>query len=382
MSLLADTAAMREAAFRAPENHGTPAAPATTVASPLIRKVAVYTLPADRAGETTVSQAFHLFLMWAGTSEDTDRVLWQNYVATLVCTSFPTIRAGVMQSAVFEERILSNAMVDKICQWYEDYLVVTSDDSDMEEDLRATCKTDLEATIIDLKVPRGKLVYDINMADTLSIEAIYGHISLVLFIAGKTITDANRAAITQKRPGAIERKYFNGRIVGPLQGSLRLSATAHVAIHTVFVTLTHLRRETFIQVAQFNAAHGDPVLDVVTTTTRLMRFSGMQQAVLINNFLDAHEEAFAMPFLIPAIKAYLASIKDMNAAPVEQRPYYKLIHGDSTRAFNRNDLMNLVVVAVAEARETNPTLQQYAIPANHQLIMDKYLQGLSLLADD
>jgi len=371
---------MRDAVFRAPENHGTPAVPATTLANPLIRKVIVYSLPAHEAGSEEAAKAFHLFLMVAGTSTTTRRDLWQNYVCTIVCACFPSMRTGILRYAAIEEVVLSQTTMDALKGWYDLYSAcVEGEDPAFVE----AAKGQLMETVIDMRLPPGLPALDVDLADSLDLPAIYGHVSMVLFVAGKTISDANRASITQKRPGAIERKYFGGKVVGPLQGSLRLSNEAHGQIHSAFVSMAHVRKEVFTKVATFNnIADVDPAIEVVATTTRLMRYQGMQQAVLIDQFLSAHEEAFAIPILMPSIQAYAASMRDLMAAPVEQRPYYKIIHGDSTRAFNRNDISNLLVVAVMEARETNPTMMQYAIPANQQLIMDKYMQSLEALEEN
>lgn len=267
-----------------------------------------------------------------------------------------------------------------LMSWYDAYY--GSLDPAVNDADRAAAHALHLASFPDLDMPMATGPEGVNLDDALDPTAIYGHFSLVLFLAGKSITDANRAAITIKRPSAIERKYFAGRSVAPLTGPLSLSTMAHTQIHTAFVQLTHLRREVFTQVAQFNTQTSDPMVEIVATTTRLMRYSGMQQAVLIDNYLSSHEEAFRVPLLIPAIQAYTASMKDLRSVPAEHRPYFKLINGDTTRAFNRNDIENLLTVALMEARETNPTLQQYAMPVNAQLVMDKYTKALQILADE
>jgi hypothetical protein len=370
---------LREGVFRVPEDHSAASALTPSSGSVLVGKTRIVSLPADKASSEEVVKAFHLYLMVSGTSTDETRAHWQSFVATIVCHGFPSMRAGILKSPAYSEAVMSTAAVNQLMEWYENYMGVFNPGAD--DALRAACRNDAPGLWVELGLPQGEAKFDVDMADVLDIPAIYGHLSLVLFLAGKTITDTNRASITQKRPNAIERKYFNEKVVGPLSGSLALSATAHTQIHTAFVQLTHLRKEVFTRVATFNTQTEDSTFEVVATTTRLMRYAGMQQAILIDNFLSAHKEALAVPFLAPAIQAYAASMRDVMAAPAIVRPYFKIIHGDTTRAFNRNEIENLLTVALVDAREVNPTLQQYAIPPNYQLIMDRYTTALHLLSE-
>jgi len=372
-------ASLRDTVFRAAENHNTPASAPPQVSSALIKKVKVVSLPSEKAVDPVAIKAFHLYLIVAGTSTTTDRYAWQNYVATIVSACFPSMKTGILSNAAFEEVIISEAAVQALLTWFEMYQGATSIEE--TEEMRKAYADQLPGLMVDIHLPMGTPAAGFDMDDVLDVPSVYGHMSLVLFLAGKTITDTNRAAISQKRPGAIERKYFNGKPVASLTGPLALSSVAHTYINMAFVSMVHLRRVVFTQVANFNNVATDPTIEVVATTTRLMRYAGMQQAILIDQFLSGHEEAFDIPLLQPSIQAYVASMKDLMNAPAEQRPYYKIIHGDTTRAFNRNDISNLLVAALDEARSLNPTLMQYNIPANHQLVMDKYREYLELLAE-
>jgi len=380
MSAAETNARLRGTVFRAPENHGSPASFNQTTTSALLRRIKVYVLPADHLTVQETVRAFHLLLIVCGTSRTTDRYEWQNYLATLVSACYPVMKADILGDPVYEEVTLSSTNIKDLTDWFTIYTGGTDLSSTQEE--RDASKTMLADMMPLLELPVGTPTVDINLGDVLDIPSVYGHFSVVLFLAGKTITDKNRVAVTQKRPGAIERKYYNGKQVGSLTGSLALSHEAHTYLHLAFVVLTRVRKAVFTHVANFNNHPDDPPTEVVATTTRLMRFAGMQQAVIVDSFLEGHEEAFSVPFLMPAISAYTASMKDLSSAPVEQRAYYKLIHGDTTRAFNRNEISNLLTVALVHARELNPTLLQYNIPPNYQLVMDKYHQALEALATE
>jgi len=207
------------------------------------------------------------------------------------------------------------------------------------------------------------------------VEAIYGYVSLILFLAGKNINDKNRGAITIKRPNAIERKYGMGS-VPCLTGDLKLSNSAHVGINLAFTAMHHARSEVFKEVAKFSHETGDIGVEVAATTTRLMAYAGMQHVVLIDKYLSATPHAERYPVLASSLVAYAASLKELADTPVDQRPYFKLIKGDTTRAFNRKDVEALLVVAITTEMDTNPTLVNYNLPENSDEIVTAYREAV------
>jgi hypothetical protein len=205
---------------------------------------------------------------------------------------------------------------------------------------------------------------------------IYGYFSLILFLAGKTITEVNRAAIVEKRPKAIEGKYFSSAAVPCLSGALRLSNRAHSEVHSAFTAMSHMRELVFTEVAKFSVTKNNYEVEVVATTTRLMAYAGMQHVIMINKFLDANEVAFKIPMLQPALRSYVLSLKHLQTEKEVVRPFFKLIHGDTTRAFNRKDVEPLLVVAVMEELKTNDTLSNFALPGNVEIIQARYAESL------
>jgi hypothetical protein len=373
---------LRDQLFRQPETHAN-VSQRVPVMSALGQRTKVYVLPSTSAADVETVKAFHLFLIVAGTSSSSSKQEWRNFVVTIAGLCFEDMKTAILTSAAYEEVVVSAGFVTQLQNWYDAYKVATDLAGD-DADLRTSCQADIVNELPLLDLPRGVASHEANLDDVLDLESVYGHFSLVLFLAGKTITDRNRAAITEKRPSAIERKYYDGRQVASLSGKLALSTVAHSQVHSAFVALTHARIVIFEQVALFNKQTGIFQFEIVATTTRLMRFAGMQQAAIIDAFLASHEEAFRVPMLAPAIAAYTASLRDVARASDEIRPYYKVIYGDTTRAFNRNDLENLLVVALEDASLVTPSLKQFNRPPNTAIIMERYQQSLALLeeADD
>lgn len=368
---------LQESVFRSSESHSSTVGKFEKGLNPLLSRVQIISLPGDKATQESYMRAFHLYLIVAGTSDSTDARRWRNYVVTLTCACFSNMREDLLANPLHEDKPMSEASVTALMQWYTMYRGALAPDAD--DAVRASCAEDLPGLYPDLDLPLGTASTRIDIDHVLDIPSIYGHFSLVLFLAGKTITEKNRSSITQKRPAAIERKYFGGTPVASLSGSLALSSAAHTQIHAAFVYLGHARKIIFQQVALFNTQDGNPQVEIVATTTRLMRFAGMQQAILIDRWLLAHPEGFRVPLLVPSIQHYVASLKELQKLPSEQRPYFKLINGDTTRAFNRNDLEYVLAVALSEEREINPTLKQYAIPPNFQIICQRYDESVAVL---
>ena len=336
----------------------------------------IYCLSKTDAAEQAAVKAFHLYLIMCGTSDSVVDKEWENYVATLACACLPSIKPGLLgQPASYEEITLSTADVKALTEWYEQCwessnlarLNTQGYDERPPQSLRAPHG-------LTFQLPQGAGAFQGDMEDLMALPSLYGHFSLVIFLADKKDLEHGARGLTHERGVAIEQKYFNGKQIASLTGTLALSDAAHRSIPVVYVSPAALRKLIFKKVASFDQHSSDVCSEVIATTTRLMRYSGMQHVPLIDRYLSRYKYADAITMLRVDLLEYRASKRDMKTIPDEQVPYFKLIFGNDSYPFLRKNLTNLVAVAVTDAREEKPDLRYRWVPANYDRIMERYNQ--------
>jgi hypothetical protein len=192
-----------------------------------------------------------------------------------------------------------------------------------------------------------------------TVPAVYGYFGLLVFLAGKQINDKNLSAITEKRPQNLIDKFAIQEVsTYALKGDGKMSDVAHRYVNQAWVTHTPARRAIIEEVAAFVSATTLPQR-VVYTISKMVENSGMGPAPFIHKFLQARPEIAQYSCIRPALQAYMMSLREVAAAPSHLQPYYKLIHGDTTRAFHRSSIFILSACAVAYERLTSSSMSNF-----------------------
>lgn len=193
------------------------------------------------------------------------------------------------------------------------------------------------------------------------VEAIYGFCGLLIFMAGKKINEKNRSTITERRPQNVIDSYgINEVATYFLTGDGKMQAQAHKMCNQAWVTYAFARRAIITDVAAFASGNSLPQR-VVYTISKLLENVGMQSAYYIHRFLQAFPQAKEYACIKPALGVYAASIREVAKADSRIQPYYKVIHGDLTRAFHRNGLLTLAACAISFEKTTSPSMRNFAL---------------------
>jgi len=191
---------------------------------------------------------------------------------------------------------------------------------------------------------------------------INGFGSLLIFLCGKRITSNNAVTITKKRPmNLINALRIREEDAYILLGEGRMGGMAHAMVHQAWTNHSPVRSAIIKEVAKFGNSAASPAQRQYAIVTRLLEYSGMQPAYFINNFLEVVEDATEYPSLKPAIKAYLTSLREVAAAPRQEQPYYKLIHGEGTRAFHRASILPLSACAIAYEKYKSQSMANFEL---------------------
>lgn len=360
----------RNAAFRPPGIREGANAALAGVTTGLNDTDKYFVLPPGNKDNRTDKEAWALFLMLVGKSDLSIRVKWRSWILSWTSLCFPSITESFTgrATATYEAVVLTTSQIQKLQSIYRLYKAIGSDGADKEEfddEFKEIMSHDSEESTTESAFP---LLPSIKTPDfigdlqgSVEIEGIYGYYSLILFLAGKNINDANRQGITTRRPLAIERKYS---MVGTpsLTGPLQMGNTAHEQVNAAFTAMTVARKAIFEKVAHFSSATGNRSIEVVATTTRLMHYSGMSHVLIIDTFLSSFPHAEKAPVLQGALSYYHSSLNALIATQPVYRPFFKLMHGDTVRVFNRKDVESLIAISVSRLKTTQPTLLQYNVP--------------------
>jgi hypothetical protein len=318
--------------------------------------------------------AFLAQLIIRGRSPSLVAAEWRSWVLTIVAAGFQDMITAIIdqQPTLYEKRVIDPVHLTPLQEMHEGIVgwgMVEPTDA-------VENQTALDA-ILPCMIPLSELPdYDSSevkrdLARCVSIEALYGYLALVLVLAAKSINDANRVAITINRPRNIEQKY---RIVDCpcLTGDLRISDNGHSMINAAFVSMDHFRGALFTRLADVKNAASDRGTAVVMTLVRLLDWTGMTYVPMIDRFLTSHSNIEGYGFLMPSYQSFIASLRALAKVPPHIRPFYKLIHGDTTKMFNRRDVEELMVCAIRDEARDRPSLMQYGLPPTSDQIWETY----------
>lgn len=328
-----------------------------SAAEGIIEKLRVYTWPKGINDQDRL--AFLAFFTAHGRSTDESPSSWATWVLTYTVLCFPEFQESITRANgreyVFEA--LPKSYVTSILAL--NHAALDFSESQPEE---------YERHYYDIKPPPGlpnlvrdQTSYPPELAACSTVPSIYGYCSLLVFLAGKQINEKNSITITEKRPKNLIDSYKIDEYASfILVGDGKMGDEAHRFINQVWITYFHARASIISEVAAFASGATLPQR-VVYTITKLLEYSGMQPASFIHKFLQARPETAQFSCTRPSLNAFISSVREVAAAPGYLQPYYKLIHGEGTRAFHRNSLLVLSSCAIALEKTTSPSMRNFSL---------------------
>jgi len=321
----------------------------------IVEKLRVYNWPKGITDTDKLSVLAYLTAY--GKSADESPSSWATWVISYVVLCFPEMENSItrLNGREYAFEALPKRYIEGVIHLYN--AAMDFDDSQPAE---------YERHFHDLQIPSGfpsipkELdYYPPDLAACATVPAIYGYCSLLIYLAGKQINSQNSIAITEKRPkNLIDAFKINEYASFILTGDGKMGQDAHEAINQVWITYFHARAAVISEVATFAAGATLPQR-VVYTITKMMENSGMQPAYFIYKFLQARPEVREFSCTRAALNAFISSVQEVAAAPGYLQPYYKLIHGDGTRAFHRNSLLTLSACAIAHEKSLSPSMRNF-----------------------
>lgn len=306
-----------------------------------------------------------------GTSESTAVSAWKTYILAYTAALFPSLVPLFNRSVYAPVQISPDHIKDVLAKFDNLESIEEGTDEDTE--------TDQEREFNELTIIPGAPKTDADALTRHLIcethpKIIAAHYSLLLFMAGKRIDSGDHTPITKNRPDALIRKAHLDFEPVILTGSLRFSDASHNAINSAWQELAALRSICFRTFAEYEAEATDDIQDMIFTTMHLLKFSGMQHAKIIHDFLKAYPWAREVPALRTAIAKYDESIVAVAGYPVIVQPYVKIIYGDKATVFPRKEMEVVISCAVQAAQEVSPDIVNFYTSSAFTPIVDAFIE--------
>lgn len=206
-------------------------------------------------------------------------------------------------------------------------------------------------------------------------EALYGFLSLLVFLMGKTITDVNRTSLNVNRTRAIvERNRLQSEDYY-LRGPGKMSNMA-VSMIQRFWTTANPYREAVVDFCIEISTSQRLQDNIIQNTFHLLQWSQMAHARFIQQLLEDLSWVISCDYLRASFVHYITSLDAILKLPSRRRPFLKLIQGDKMTIFNRKALAPLLACALIWLKRSNPTLENYQKPEDQEDVEAKFKADL------
>lgn len=326
-------------------------------AAGIIEKLTIYHWPKNKVVSSDGKLAVLAFMTAYGKSEDEATSKWGTFLFSYMCLAFDEFKDMIdrQNGREYLFRPLPETFIDAVVA-----IVHEAESYDYENPTAyrtALAKLPAMEKFPDTEVSETNFPPDLAL--TLTIPAVYGYVGLLVFLAGKRITPKNESTILEKRPNNLKNAHsINDDQAFFLDGPGQMSRMAHAQLNQAWVRHFHARVAIISEVAKFSAM--DTLAQrVVHTISKMIEYAGMQQGTFIYKFLQAFPHCINYACIRPAYNAYVASVREVASAPQHLQPFYKVLYGESTRAFHRNSILTLSACATAYERYTQPTMDNF-----------------------
>jgi hypothetical protein len=290
----------------------------------------------------------------ACTSPDVNLAHWKNLIATYTNALFQGIVSRLPKDQFVPVKLTTEALARFSAAFSQ--LDAESDSIEDQQGLPAGALTGLTLPwSLPSPDPASLGGWVTYCRDT---KVLFAHYALVVFLAGKQISDTNRVSITENRPRALIQK-FKLEALEILTGHARISDNGHSQLNQAWLEMSSLKAECFREFSTFSHSSTDLGQDILLTNVNMMRFGQMQHATIIHKFLLAYPWASEMQALRQSISVYFDSINAALKVESHLQPFIKIIWGDKSGLFPRKELGPLIAVALDMEKEVHESLANY-----------------------
>jgi len=313
----------------------------------MLRKIPYYTWPTDIEEELKPTLLTALTLPGRSVSDSVTE--WQTWVITWCCLCFDEVPGKIAATKTLEyvPEPLPAVFVEEVRA--------------AEQELLAAPESSVQLAFPP-GLPGTAVAYSARQWNCGTIKGVYGYFALIVHLMGKRVDASTRDNIVNRRPKNIMDKFLCHDLSYIMTGAGRMSDMAHTMIPQAWQESTLVRRLMIRELCTFKEAD---VLgpEIVNTLFQMLDYSGMQPVAFIHRLLEACPWVIEdIPVLRPAFAVYSQSLVSYAQMPAVERPYLKLLYGDTTKLFHSKSMVDLTACAVEYLKQYEPSMAGYTAP--------------------
>lgn len=334
----------------------------------LASKIPVYIFPKDLGEQDLL--AVGALLALAGTNTSAALMEWKSYVCTYTCFLIPELQ-GVLKKDAYTFVAITKASIAPLVAIMRQYMGMAQ----AEEDANTLSDTGLVGLSLHGGLPAIEAAEGYKWVGAeVTAKHIFAHYAMVVFLAGKIVTDLNRESVVTNRPIALIGKFHLAEETLLLNGALRISDVGHTMITMAWGEMTSFRAGCFMEFVKYASIDVDLSQDIIYTNVHLLRYSGMGHARLSYKLIRANPWVMDFAPLASSVTVFIDSVRaSMRVAPHLQ-PFVKLMYGDKSGLFPRKEMEPLVACAAALEEEVSESITNFVRSDKYAAIVDLFLE--------
>jgi len=338
------------------------------LASAFGSKTQVLTFPSDLTERERGNIAIGFIVLGASTSESPNK--WATYLISYFCL------------------MITNFISKLPAHQYEQIQIKKTDITQQLLLLeRVRAQAELDDTAPDSIPPNGLdgfvLHPDLPTAPThknaqligqdYSIRTSYAHLSMVVYLAGKQITAANRRQMVTARPTALTDAFKLPAQVTFLFGEWMLSDQSYEKINQAWKERTAFRQAAFKEMILYSKGDTDLGQQILYQNVKLLKWAYHSHVPMVMQLVKSYPWVREMPIMKDSMYEYDTSTEVYLAQKPILRPYLKLLGNDSCELFLRKNLEPLIACAVADQAQVHATINNYYTDSKYAGVVDQFI---------
>jgi len=154
--------------------------------------------------------------------------------------------------------------------------------------------------------------------------------AIVVFLCGRPIARNSESAMV-KRPKNLQDKYFSGRTIPELSGSLQMTLGTHQMLGRLWEHDPQIRAFYFRPLLAMVGKMVTPIQDAILTTVNLLAYSKMSHLKIIADAVRIYPFIAAMPIFNGEFTTISLGLDAIFQLPVEERLFAKALYCDSLK---------------------------------------------------
>lgn len=345
-----------------------PVASGPLLPTALTLKTKVYVVPAGLSADQLLMVGLVFMLM--GTADSATLEMWKSYLVSYTCFLIPGMRQR-LPTDLFTFSTIPMAMITAVLERVQPYVAAAQ----LDEASNTLPDDGLSGIMLHGDLPAAAALqgYKWCGAEATS-KHVFSHYSIIVYLAGKVVTEEKRDNFVTARSGAMISKAKLDALTLTLNGPLRLSDSSHIYLNAAWGEMSIFRATCFLEFMGYASMKVTHSQELIYTSVHLLRYSGMSHAMFAYKLIRAYPWVKDFEPLQSSYHVFMDSLRMSLKVPEQLQPYLKIIYADKSGLFPRKDMEPLVACALAEEEKVSESITNFYRSDKFAGIVDMFLE--------